>query len=69
MTEKEARDEFRKIIRERNKEMDNIIAKTISHNNFLCGLDSNKALYAEIDAKYKTKIEELKLKIDKTNRP
>ena len=63
MTKEQIQDEYIKTLRDWNEEVDRIIKDAKENGNWEPGLDSNQELFAEVDRKYKDKIELLKKQI------
>lgn len=64
MTKEEANIEARKIIRERNRKADEIIAKAIAEGIYHPGLDGNEELFIDLNIATKKQLADLKTMID-----
>lgn len=64
MNKEQAKKEYIKIIQNRNAKAEEIKAKAQKDGTWKPGLDSNNALFKEIDNEAKRKIESLKLLLD-----
>ncbi len=52
------------IIKERNKKADEITEKAKNEGKLMCGLDTNRELFVELDKEYFAKLQELAKQID-----
>ncbi len=64
MTKAEGEIIYVKLLDERNRKAEQIIASAKAEGKWLMGLDSNKALFKELDEEYWSKIQELIKQID-----
>lgn len=64
MTRGQANKEYRQLLRDWNKEEDEIIERAEREGRLKPGLDSNRELFVETKQKYMKKIQELKDSVD-----